>query len=86
MGAAEFIYWRSLHQDVAADDADSPYDSRVYEQTVERTIGVFGVVMDEASRGLAALKEPRPMAITLGLFSMAAAGGCFLAASRTRRF
>jgi uncharacterized protein YneF (UPF0154 family) len=81
MATGEFIYWRSLQNDSAADDADSPYNSRVYEQTIERTIGVFGVIMDQWSRSVAKLKEPKPLAIMIVVVSMFAAGGCFLAAS-----
>jgi hypothetical protein len=85
MGAAEFIYWRSLKSDSATDDPDSPYESRVYEQDVQRTIGVFGLIMDECSRAIAELGEPRPLAIPIGIASMLAAGGCFLVASRMPR-
>ncbi len=85
MATGEFIYWRSLNRDSAADDGDSPYDSRVYEQTIERTVGVFGLIMDEFSRGMAALKQPRPLAITIAVISMATAGGCFFVASRLPR-
>lgn len=82
MATGEFIYWRSLQNDSAVEDVDSPYNSRVYEQTIERTIGVFGVIMDQWSRSVAKLKEPKPLAITIVVVSMLAAGGCFLAASR----
>jgi len=81
MGTAEVIYWRSLHQE-AGDFVDSPYDSRVFEQTMERTVGVFGLLMDEWSRGVAKLEEPKPLAITIAVVSMMAAGGCFFVASR----
>jgi hypothetical protein len=82
MATGESIYWRSLQTDSASDDADSPYNSRVYEQTIERTVGVFGVIMDQWSRSIAKLKEPKPLAITIVVVSMLAAGGCFLIASR----
>jgi hypothetical protein len=81
IGAGEFIYWRGLQRDATAD-ADSPYDSRAYEQDVERTVGVFGLIMDEISR---ALHEPGPMGITIAIVSAAAAGGCFFVASRLPR-
>jgi len=84
LATGEFIYWRSLHQE-EPDFVDSPYDSRVYEQTMERTMGVFGLIMDECSRAVARLKEPKPLAITIVVVSMLAAGGCFFAASRPRR-
>ncbi len=82
MAAGEFIYWRSLQHDSPPDDVDSPYDSRVYEQTMERTVGIFGVIIDQWSRTAAKLEEPRPLAITIVLVSTLAAGGCFIAASR----
>jgi hypothetical protein len=85
MAAGEFIYWRSLRSDATDDEADSPYHSRVYEQTIERTIGVFGVIMDQWARGIAELKEPKPLAITIAVVSMVAAGGCFVAAGRMPR-
>jgi hypothetical protein len=81
LGSGEFIYWRSLKNDAGAD-ADSPYDSRVYEQDVERTIGVFGLIMDEISRSLGKLREPGPMGAAIAVVSVAAAGGCFFFASR----
>jgi hypothetical protein len=85
LAAGEFIYWRSLQQATPPEDADSPYNTRVYEQTIERTIGVFGVIMDQWSRSAAKLKEPKPLAITIVVVSMVAAGGCFLAAARMPR-
>lgn len=81
LASGEFIYWRSL-KNATADDADSPYDSRVYEQDVERTIGVFGLIMDEISRSIGRLREPGPMGITVAVVSVVAAGGCFFVASR----
>jgi hypothetical protein len=85
MSTGEFIYWRSLQSNSAADDADSPYESRVYEQDVERNVGVFGLIMDEFSRSVAKLGEPRPLAITIAVVSMLAAGSCFMVASRIPR-
>ncbi len=84
LGAGEFIYWRSLREAPVAADADSPYDSRVYEQTMERTVGIFGVLMDEWSRTVAKLEEPRAFAMTVAVVSMVAAGGCFIVAARMR--
>jgi hypothetical protein len=85
MATGEFIYWRSLGRDTDTGDAGSPYESRVYEQTIERTTGVFGLLMDQWSRSVAKLAEPRPLAITIAVVSMLAAGGCFLTASRMPR-
>ena len=88
MGTGEFIYWRSLQGDSRSDDEDmgpSPYDSRVYEQDVERNVGVFGLIMDQWSRSVGELREPRPFAITISVVSILAAGGCFMAASRMPR-
>ena len=88
MATGEFIYWRSLGRDTDTGDAGLPnslYESRVYEQTVERTVGVFGLLMDQWSRSVAKLGEPRPLAITIAVASMLAAGSCFLTASRMPR-
>jgi hypothetical protein len=85
MATAEFIYWRSLQQPPPPDDVDSPYNSRDYEQTMEKTVGIFGVIMDGWSRSAAKLGEPRPLAITIGVVSLLAAGGCFAAAARMPR-
>jgi hypothetical protein len=82
MGTGEFLYWRSLKTAEAAADGESPYDSRVYQQDVERTIGVFGLIMAEISQSLVKLGEPGPMGIAIGVVSIAAAGGCFFVASR----
>lgn len=82
MATGEFIYWRSTGSASETDDADSPYQSRVYEQTVERTVGVAGLLTDQWSRSLA---KPRPLAITIAVVSMLAAGGCFAVASRFPR-
>jgi hypothetical protein len=49
---------------------------------MERTVGIFGVMMDQWSRSVAKLEEPRPLAITIVMVSMLAAGGCFMAAAR----
>ncbi len=85
MGGAEFIYWRSLgHASASFDEYAglSPYDSRVYQQDVERTVGVFGMLLDQWTRSLRKLREPGPLAITIGVVSLIAAGGCFLVAFR----
>jgi hypothetical protein len=86
MGAGEFIYWRSLHASSASDDEDSsPYDSRAYQQDVQRYVGTFGLLMDQWSRAVGELRDPRPLAIAITVISFLAAGGCFLAASRMPR-
>jgi hypothetical protein len=87
MGAAEFIWSRSLRDQRPDGDAagPSPYESRVYERTMERMSGKFGALMDQWTRAIAGLGEPRPLAITVGVCSMLAAGGCFFLASRFPR-
>ena len=88
MGIGDFIYWRSLQGGSGRGDEDSaasPYDSRVYEQTMERTVGTFGLLMAQWSRSVESLGEPRPLAVTIAVVSMLAAGGCFVAASRMPR-
>ena len=84
MGTADGIYWRSLKGTPGRDESlgESPYESRVYEQTMERNVGVFGLLQDQSSRSVASMKEPKALAITIAVASMAAAGGCFLAAGR----
>ena len=88
MGAGEFIYWRSL-QGGSGTDAEDPllsqYDSRVYQRDVRMYVGTFGLIMNQWSRAAAKLGEPRPLAITITVLSMLAAGGCFMLASRMRR-
>jgi hypothetical protein len=88
MGVAEFIYWRSLHGQAGSDEANpllSQYKSRVYQREVQRYVGTFGLIMDQLSRAAATLGEPKPLAITITVLSMLAAGACFLAASRMPR-
>jgi hypothetical protein len=85
MATAEFVYWRSLQQPAPPEDADSPYNTKVYEQEMEKNVGVFGVIMDQWARSAATLEEPRPLAITIGVVSMLAGGGCFAAAARMPR-
>jgi len=77
MTASDLIYWRSLR--VSEDEGLTVFDSRVYQQDVQRTIGIFGLFLDQCRR---ALEEPRPLAITVAVFSMLAAGVCFFTASR----
>lgn len=84
MATAELTYWRSLQNPAPPDDSELVYDSKVYEQTMEKTVGIFGVIMDGWSRTAAKLREPRVLAITIGVVSIIAAAGCFLAASRMR--
>jgi hypothetical protein len=87
-GSGEFIYWRSLQNGPGSDDNDalnSQYDSRVYQRGVQMYVGAFGLIMDQWSRAAAKLGEPRPLAITITVLSMLAAGGCFIAASRMPR-
>lgn len=85
MAAGEFIYWRGLQENSSAAEEMSPYDSRVYEQDVQRYVGVFGLLMDQWSRALGKLREPKPLGITIIVLSLLAAGACFLAASRFPR-
>jgi hypothetical protein len=88
MGFGEFIYWRSLQGGSGTDSEDplvSQYDSRVYQRDVQMYVGTFGLIIDQWSRAAAKLREPRPLAITITVFSMLAAGGCFMAASRMPR-
>jgi hypothetical protein len=88
MGIGEFIYWRSL-QGGSGTDAENPllsqYDSRVYQRDVQMYVGTFGLIMDQLSRAAAKLGGPKPLAITITVLSLLAAGGCFLAASRMPR-
>src|SRR5271168_5078985 len=88
LAAGEFIYWRSLKDGPGAGDDDSlalMYNSRVYERTVQTTVGTVGLVMDQWSRAIAKLGEPKPLAIAIAVVSVLAAGGCFVAASRMPR-
>jgi hypothetical protein len=88
LGVGEFIYWRSL-QGGSGTDAEDPllsqYHSRVYQRDVQMYVGTFGLIMDQWSRAAAKLGEPRPLAITIIVLSMLAAGGCFMGASRMPR-
>ena len=88
MGVGEFIYWRSL-QGGSGTDAEDPllsqYDSRVYQRDVRMYVGTFGLIMNQWSRAAAKLGEPRPLAITITVLSMLAAGACFIVASRMPR-
>lgn len=88
MGSGEFIYWRSLQGGSGSDDEDplhSQYDSRVYQREVQMSVGTFGLIMDQWSRAASKLGEPKPLAITITVLSMLAAGGCFLGAARLPR-
>jgi hypothetical protein len=88
MSAGELIYWRSLQKGSKAEDQDpldSQYDSRLYQRDLQRYVGTFGLIMDQWSRTAAKLGEPRPLAITIIVFSILAAGGCFMVALRMPR-
>jgi hypothetical protein len=88
MGLGEFIYWRSLQSGSEKDEEDplsSQYDSRAYQRQVQTYVGTFGLIMDQWSRAMARLGEPKPLAITITVLSMLAAGGCFIVASRMPR-
>jgi hypothetical protein len=85
MGLGEFIYWRSLQSGSEKDEGDplsSQYDSRAYQRQVQTYVGTFGLIMDQWSRAMARLGEPKPLAITITVLSMLAAGGCFIVAFR----
>jgi hypothetical protein len=83
----EFIYWRSLQSGSERDEdpLTSQYDSRAYQRQVQTYVGTFGLIMDQWSRAIAKIGEPKPLAITISVLSMLAAGGCFIAASRMPR-
>ena len=88
MSVGEFIYWRSLQGGSRTADEDpllSQYNSRFYQRDVQRYVGTFGLIMDQWSRAAAKLGEPKPLAITIAVISMFAAGGCFIVASRMPR-
>lgn len=88
IGVGEFIYWRSLQGGSGTDREDplvSQYDSRVYQRDVQMYVGTFGLILDQWSRAVAKLREPRALAITISVLSMLAAGGCFIVASRMPR-
>ncbi len=87
-GVGEFIYWRSLQAGSGTADEEplvSQYDSRVYQRDVQMYVGTFGSIIDHWSRAAAKLREPRPLAITITVLSMLAAGGCFMVAARMPR-
>jgi len=87
ISVGEFIYWRSLQSGLERDEdpLTSQYDSRAYQRQVQTYVGTFGLIMDQWSRSAAKLAEPRPLAITIIVVSILAAGGCFLVASRIPR-
>jgi hypothetical protein len=88
VSVGELIYWRSLQSGSGKDEGDplaSQYDSRAYQRQVQMYVGTFGLIMDQWSRTVATLGEPKPLAITITVLSMFAAGGCFVAASRMPR-
>jgi hypothetical protein len=88
MAVGEFIYWRSLQsgaEDSERDPLSSQYDSRAYQRQVQTYVGTFGLIIDQWSRAISNLREPKPLAITISVLSMLAAGGCFIAASRMPR-
>jgi hypothetical protein len=85
MIAGELIYWHGLRNPPPDYGPDWQTNTAVYEQTIERTVGDWGVVYDKIQRGLASLAAPRPLAIIICVASMIAAGGCFLFASRLPR-
>lgn len=88
VGSGELIYWRSLQNTDYSRNDDSLIrlaDSRAYDRTIETQVGTFGLIVNQWDRELAKLGEPGPLAITISAFSMLAAGGCFVAASRMPR-
>ena len=87
ISVGEFIYWRSLQSGLERDEdpLTSQYDSRAYQRQVQMYVGTFGLIMDQWSRAIANLREPKPLAITITVFSMLTAGSCFIAASRMPR-
>jgi hypothetical protein len=88
LGVGEFIYWRSLQSgsgDNEIDPLSAQYDSRAYQRQVQTYVGTFGLIMDQWSRAISNLREPKPLAITISVLSMIAAGGCFIVASRMPR-
>jgi hypothetical protein len=88
MGVGEFIYWRSLQGGSGSDDEyplRSQHDSRAYQRDVQMYVGTFGLIMDQWSQAAAKLEEPKPLAITITVLSMLAAGACFIVASRMPR-
>jgi hypothetical protein len=87
ISVGEFIYWRSLRSGSERDEdpLTSQYDSRAYQRQVQTYVGTFGLIMDQWSRAIAKIGEPKPLAITISVLSMIAAGGCFIVASRMPR-
>jgi len=89
IGTGEFIYWRSLQGGTGSGTGDDSLillaDSKAYDRQMEVNAGTFGLIMDQWMRSVAKLGEPGPLAITISVVSILAAGGCFLVASRQSR-
>ena len=87
LGTGEFIYRRSLKNAAAQNDDPlaAQYESKVYTRDVQMYGGTFTVLMDKWTRALGQLGEPKPLAITISVVSLLAAGGCFVIASRMPR-
>jgi len=82
MGAGGILYSRSVQSEVVEDD-DALYDSRKNIRETEKLTGKFGVLTAEWTQSISKLCEPRPLAISVCVVSVFAAGGCFVMASRT---
>jgi len=92
VGISGFIYLRAsqtggsrIEASSDADDSDlpfSPEDSRKYGRALEMNVGKLGVLMDDWSRTWSKLGDPKPLAITIALLSILAAGACFTLAAR----
>ncbi|HWB58431.1 MAG TPA: hypothetical protein VG733_03025 [Chthoniobacteraceae bacterium] len=77
LATGEFIYWRATQN----DDPDIA-GTKSYELQVEENTGVFGIITAEIDR---VFTDPKAMAVAIWVISAAAAGGCFLVASRMPR-
>lgn len=67
---------------VSDDSSLPPEDTRRYSHDTEVNLGQLGLLVDKSGRAVAKLAQPRPLAITIIVVSLLAAGGCFIVAAQ----
>ena len=78
------ILWQHPPDDAETDDdvLAMQYQSKAYDQAVQRNVGATGLLMSQVAHALEEFARPRPLAITLMCVCGATTVGFFVAAAR----
>ncbi len=83
-GIGGTVLWQHPPDDAETDDdvLAMQYQSKAYDQAVQRNVGATGLLMSQVSHALGKFAQPRPLALALMCVCGATTVGFFVAAAR----